>query len=247
MTVHYARDGVMGIRGANTGRTLRASQSTYSNQVKSAKPQRHLAPRTATVLGRGIDHLSCYQLTFHEETPFGRALGAGTLRELPEQGQAEFFRETHRFLAQRGFPGYEVSNFARDPFHRSLHNQKYWNHTPYLGLGPSAHSFGGNRRWWNLPDWRSYAESIEAGESGEAGSEDLSEEDLSLEAVMLGLRTRAGVDLARFRDRFGADLELLNAPEILAGEWLEVVDGSLRCTDRAWPVVDSVAASLRLN
>ena len=98
------------------------------------------------------DHISCYQLTIHEGTPFGFRLARGKMTELPEAAQADLFLMTHRFLASHGYPGYEVSNFARSPEHQSRHNRKYWDHTPYLGVGPSAHSFSGlagRRRWWN--------------------------------------------------------------------------------------------------
>ena len=95
------------------------------------------------------DHLSCYQLTIHEGTPFGFRLARGKMTEMPEESQADLFLLTHTFLRDAGWPGYEVSSFSRSPEHRSRHNRKYWDHTPYLGLGPSAHSFSGRRRWWN--------------------------------------------------------------------------------------------------
>src|SRR5215218_8299567 len=104
------------------------------------------------------DHISCYQLTIHEGTPFGFRLKRGKLAEAPEESQAELFLLTHSFLKDAGWPGYEVSNFARSPEHQSRHNRKYWDHTPYLGVGPSAHSLAAAdasspaRRWWNVRD-----------------------------------------------------------------------------------------------
>ena len=119
------------------------------------------------------DHISCYQLTFHEGTPFGFRLAKGRMHELPEESQGEIFLFTHQFLREHGYPAYEVSNFARSPEHRSRHNQKYWHHVPYLGLGPSAHSFRGNRRWWNERKLGPYEARIAAGERPVAGSEEL--------------------------------------------------------------------------
>ena len=101
-------------------------------------------------------HISCYQLTIHDRTLFGARRRQGTLVELPEDHQACFFELTHEVLDAAGYPAYEVSNFASAPEHRSGHNQKYWNHTPYLGLGPSAHSFDGRRRWWNERQLRAW-------------------------------------------------------------------------------------------
>ena len=93
--------------------------------------------------------MSCYQLTVHEGTAFGRRRARGRLVEMPEDEQAGRYALVHDVLARGGWRVYEVSNFAREPRHRSRHNMKYWCHLPYLGLGPSAHSFDGARRWWN--------------------------------------------------------------------------------------------------
>jgi oxygen-independent coproporphyrinogen-3 oxidase len=160
------------------------------------------------------DHISCYQLTFHEGTPFGFRLAKGTMSELPEEAQAEVFLFTHQFLRDHGLPAYEVSNFARSPEHRSRHNQKYWHHVPYLGFGPSAHSFSGTRRWWNERKLGPYEMRIDQGERPIAGSEDLTRGDLALEALMLGLRTVDGIDLKKFQERHGVDLRKRNEPLI---------------------------------
>ena len=100
----------------------------------------------AAAVALGPQHLSCYQLTIHPRTRFGVQAKHGQLSELPEDDQATLFELTHRFLADAGWPAYEVSNFARGPAHQSRHNRKYWDHTPYLGLGPSAHSLAASTR-----------------------------------------------------------------------------------------------------
>ena len=157
------------------------------------------------------DHISCYQLTFHEGTPFGFRLERGKMHELPEEAQAEIFLFTHEFLRDHGYPAYEVSNFARSPEHRSRHNQKYWHHIPYLGLGPSAHSFSGMHRWWNERKLGPYEKRIGNGERPVADSEELTREDLALEALMLGLRTAEGIDLDEFRRRYNVDIRRQNS------------------------------------
>ena len=86
-------------------------------------------------------HVSCYQLTVTGGTPFGRRRERGQLVELDDGAQARHFERVHDELSRGGYEAYEVSNFARRPRWRSRHNQKYWRHAPYLGLGPSAHSF----------------------------------------------------------------------------------------------------------
>ena len=193
------------------------------------------------------DHLSCYQLTIHEGTPFGFRAARGELAELPEEGQADLFLLTHEFLNDQGFQGYEVSSFARGAEHRSRHNRKYWDHTPYLGLGPSAHSFAAGRRWWNerkLPRWEAR---LAAGERPITASEELSPSDLALEAVMLGLRTYEGIDLERFLERYGVDLvarnERLVADLVAAG--LLRIDGSVLVpTLRGLAIADSLVRKL---
>jgi putative oxygen-independent coproporphyrinogen III oxidase len=185
-------------------------------------------------------HLSCYQLTIHEGTPFGFRAARGELRELPEEVQAELFRLTHVFLAERGYPAYEISNFASAPEHQSRHNRKYWDHTPYLGLGPSAHSFDGKRRWWNERKLHTYQARLAAGQRPVAGGEELGSRDLALEEVMLSLRTAAGLDLAGFHRRHGFDLAARNRRLIadLAGRGLLAERGA-----RLVPSLDGLAVA----
>lgn len=195
-------------------------------------------------------HLSCYQLTVNEGTPFGRQRDRGRLREMPEPEQAERFVATHEVLAAAGYPAYEVSNFALGPAHRSRHNAKYWDHTPYLGLGPSAHSFDGRRRFWNERNLSRYSDRVSAGERPLAGEELLSREQLALEALMLGLRTVSGVDLAAFRRRHGVDLEAANRERLprLAEEGLLTLEtGRLSLTTRGLAVADALAAEIALE
>lgn len=134
------------------------------------------------------------------------------MTELPDRRQAELFLRVHRHLAEHGYAAYEVSNFARGEAHRSRHNRKYWQGAPYLGVGPSAHSYdGAARRWWNhraLARWRS---ALDRGELPVGGSEELDRGALALERLMLGLRTPEGIDLDDFRERFELDLETRNA------------------------------------
>jgi len=160
-----------------------------------------------TAVALAPHHLSCYQLTVEPRTVFGHRAAKGDLTELPEPRQAALFRLLHRHLAGAGYPAYEVSNFAKGPEHRSRHNRKYWRHVPYLGLGPSAHSYdGGRRRWWNERSLAAWRKKIDKGTRPVAGEEELSDGELALEALMLGLRTAEGIGLERFRQRYGVDL-----------------------------------------
>ena len=195
------------------------------------------------------DHLSCYQLTIHKGTLFGRYQDQGRLEQLPNREQAEAFDLTHELLEAGGYEAYEVSNFARSPAHRSRHNQGYWNHTPYLGLGLSSHSYDSGRRWWNERKRSRYEERVAAGEKPVAGSEVLSQRDLALETVMLGLRTKRGVDLGEFEARYGIDLHGENAELIkkyIAEGIAEEDSKYLRLTRRGFAISDAVAREIRL-
>jgi len=178
-----------------------------------------------TILSLGVHHLSCYQLTIHDGTIFGRRRTRGEFRELDDDAQAELYLLTHELLTAAGWKAYEVSNFAASPDHRSKHNQKYWDHTPYLGLGPSAHSLVDRRRWWNQRKVRLWTAALEDGRSPVEGQECLTDTELFLEAVMLGLRTAEGIDLERLRDRFGDEIATLDEPAV---ERL-AKSGNLRC------------------
>lgn len=194
-------------------------------------------------------HVSCYQLTIHEGTPFGFRRSRGELREMAEGGQATLFRVTHERLAAACYTAYEVSNFARAPEHQSRHNRKYWSHAPYLGLGPSAHSFDGARRWWNHRKVGPWEAALAAGDRPIAGEESVGARELALEHLMLGLRTRDGVDLARLHD-LGFDLAAANAPliERLHAEGLLFVNGDrLLPTLAGWAVADGLAAAFHLD
>ena len=176
------------------------------------------------VAALGPGHVSCYQLTVHAGTRFGVAAKRGQLSEMPEGEQASLFEITHRVLADLGYSAYEVSNFARSGEHESRHNRKYWDHTPYLGLGPSAHSLAmtlrpgtvpasrlaAGRRWWNERATSRWESRLAAGERPIEGEESLGPKELATEAVMLGLRTTAGIDLGSFTECHGFDLLAAN-------------------------------------
>ena len=198
----------------------------------------------------GPDHFSCYQLTVHEKTLFGRRKREGRLEEASNAAQAVLFRLTHQVLESAGYEAYEVSNFARSPEHRSRHNQKYWIHAPYLGLGPGAHSFDGRSRAWNERSFFDWERRVRRGEIPVAGREELGDEELLLETLMLRLRTREGLDLDDVEKRFGVDLLDLNRALIDKGieDALLVREGSwIRPTLDGLAVADGLAGSFRLS
>lgn len=196
------------------------------------------------------EHVSCYQLTIHEGTTFHRWRERGKLSELAEERQAELFAVTHARLPKLGLHAYEVSNFASSARHRSVHNQKYWKHAPYLGLGPSAHSFDGTNRWWNHTGIIDYTNAVNADARPIAEWEQLSSTELGLEALMLGLRTVDGIDLVSFKTRYNIDLMALNGrliDDLIEARLLELTGKQVTPTVDGLAVADGLAARFRLD
>jgi len=183
-------------------------------------------------MGRALElepeHLSCYALTIEPDTPFGRARDAGDLVPPGEEESRAFFLKTHRFLASAGFPFYEVSNFSRAGRHPSRHNSKYWTLAPYVGFGPSAHSFRPPERRWNAPTLDAYLGSDDEALASGAGRESLRPSQMALELLSLGLRTARGVDLGRLEDLFAPDFSKANRSALkrLCEEGLTRRDGA---------------------
>ena len=235
-------------------RCLDAGFETVSLDLMFGLPEQSadtLRASLETAVALRPDHISCYQLTVHEGTAFGRLRARGELVEMAEDDQGERYALVHEVLGRAGWQAYEVSNFARDPRHRSGHNTKYWRHLPYLGLGPSSHSFDGiRRRWWNHRGMGAYRAALDAGERPVAGCERLTRDDLALEATMFGLRTAGGIDLRDFRRRFGIDLAARNRRFIdacVASGHLLLSGDRLAPSPAGLAVADALAARLDLG
>jgi oxygen-independent coproporphyrinogen-3 oxidase len=137
------------------------------------------------------DHISAYCLTYEEDTDFFLRHARGEFRTDADM-DADFFVLAGELLGAAGFAQYEVSNYARPGF-ESAHNRAYWSGQNYLGLGPSAVSTVGLRRWQNVCDYRLYADRILGGGSASIGDEALTPEMKRAEAIALSLRTSRGV------------------------------------------------------
>ena len=138
------------------------------------------------------EHLSLYALTIEHHTPVSRWIERGIHRVPDSERAADEYLAAHQRVAGAGLQFYEVSNAARAGF-ESRHNQAYWNRASYLGLGPSAHSAAAGRRWWNAPHWEAYRKLVADKGTAVIGEEDLTEDQVRLEATYLGLRTLRGV------------------------------------------------------
>ncbi|MFP4032915.1 MAG: radical SAM family heme chaperone HemW [Desulfococcaceae bacterium] len=195
----------------------------------------------------GPEHISAYLLAWAPGTPLHRDRGLGRVRPPSEEIAARLFDVTFQALADLGYPAYEISNFARFPEFRSRHNQKYWTHAPYLGLGPAAHGFHPPERSWNLPSVRAHVAALRKGRVPVAGRERLGPAELAVEAVYLGLRRLDGVDIRRWTAMFGNDFDQIfaGALDIFRGEgWMETSGPFRRLTDRGRPRMDGIVNCL---
>lgn len=142
----------------------------------------------------GVQHISCYCLSYEQGTPFDRMRQQGLIHPASERLQNRMYHLLCRVLQRNGFTHYEVSNFALPDYH-SRHNSNYWNFTPYIGLGAGAHSFDGNTRSWNPSNLKEYIDGITAGNL-QREQETLTSEQRQIETVMLALRTSQGLNMA---------------------------------------------------
>jgi oxygen-independent coproporphyrinogen-3 oxidase len=193
------------------------------------------------------EHLSCYQLSLEDDTLLGRRHRNNEFALPGEDEQAELFMLTSDILTGAGYLHYEVSNFSRDDRFKSRHNQKYWRHVPYLGIGPAAHSFSGQRRWWNHRSVKQYLLDLREDRRPLEASETLTLSQQRLEASFLGLRTGEGIPLQYFSEQ-QEDMsphEREKVLELLVQQGLIVVrDGFLKPTRRGLAVADRLALML---
>ena len=147
-----------------------------------------------------IKHLSAYHLTFEPGTVFGKMLEKRMISEIEENDSAAQFNVLLEKAESAGFIQYEISNFGK-PGYFSLHNSNYWKQVSYLGFGPSAHSFNGYSRQWNIPDLKGYIKSLNSGKPF-FEKEDLDTKTRFNEYIMTSLRTMWGIDLEYVEEMF---------------------------------------------
>lgn len=151
-----------------------------------------------------IPHLSSYHLIYEEGTPLFRQLHSGKVKPVMEELSVAMFTELIDTLADAGYEQYEISNFAKNKLY-SRHNSSYWKGIKYLGVGPSAHSFDGKTRQWNVSSMTKYFKGIAAG-FPDVEMEELDTKTSYNDFIITGLRTMWGVDLHELQKLYGEEL-----------------------------------------
>jgi len=192
-----------------------------------------------------VQHLSAYHLTYHEGTPFYTWLKKGTLKALKEEESILQFQMLVEMARENGFEQYEISNFAKDRKY-SKHNSSYWMGAKYLGLGPSAHSFNGVSRSWNVSHIESYIKAVEAGLSY-SEEEILTENNKYNEYILTRIRTIWGISADDIKTGFGAEKAAWfqqNIEKYIALGLVKQQSGIYTLTEKGWFVSDDIMANL---
>lgn len=153
------------------------------------------------VIKYGVNHISCYALTVEPKTALQHFIATGKTVGISDQHSAEQFAILTEQLSANGFEHYEISNFAKNGAY-ALHNSSYWLGNHYLGVGPSAHSYNGKERKWNIANNALYIQGVE-NKLPYSELEILTEVQQMNELIMTSLRTMWGLDLNRFKQQFG--------------------------------------------
>lgn len=190
-------------------------------------------------------HLSAYSLTVEPKTALGNWTQKGKFQPADEDFVAEQFEWLQEQTEKAGYEQYEISNFGK-PGHWALHNTNYWKGIPYLGIGPSAHSFDGKKRAYNPASNPNYLKAMESGKNCLI-EEIESTEDRANERILTALRTSWGLNIDTFYQEFGINLSDLKSKEIqklAEAGWLLREKNHLSLTKSGKLLADSIAAEL---
>jgi oxygen-independent coproporphyrinogen-3 oxidase len=192
---HQASDSIQAIQNAQKAGINNISIDLIYGIPSNSETE--LAEDLEKATSLGVQHISAYSLTVEPKTVFGIQKKKGAFLEIPDSAMANAFTQVREYLESKGYEGYETSNFAKEGQY-SIHNTSYWQQEAYLGIGPSAHSFNGHSRQWNVANNAKYmAEGPLLAEK-----EELSPADQLNEYLMVRLRTKWGIDLNYVRESF---------------------------------------------
>lgn len=192
-----------------------------------------------------IAHLSCYALTVEPGTALQKMITQRKKEDIDTEKQARHFLLLIDWLEQSGYEHYEISNFAK-PGYRSRHNSSYWSGEKYLGFGPSAHSFSGQYRQWNISDNALYIQSL-LQNTIPFEKELLTTTQHLNEYIMTSLRTREGLNLSYVEEKFGKPISLqlkMNSKKFIENQNLSLNNMQLQLTKEGKLFADGIAADL---
>lgn len=196
-----------------------------------------------------VQHLSLYALTIEEKTALAYQVKQGQVRIPDDPLYGQQFLFAHQSLEAAGFEHYELSNYALPGF-RSRHNSAYWIGVPYLGLGPSAHSYDGKLRAWNLANNARYLQQLHLQASPIAEQEVLSQQDRYHEYIMTHLRKKEGINAQQIEAAFVPDWRQRFGPylaELIAQNKMVAQAGNYALSPEGWLVSDGIIGNLFMD
>ncbi len=198
------------------------------------------------MIALAVPHLSCYALTVENKTALQKMIALKKVSDIDSEKQASQFLQLMDWLAGAGYEQYEISNFAKQGF-KSKHNSSYWQRKPYLGIGPSAHSFDGKAiRRWNVSNNAAYISSLQK-EIIPFQQEKLSDMQQLNEYIMISLRTQEGINLNFVTEKFGKEKVeklQLGSKKYIDNKKLQVINDNLNLTMEGKLFADGIAADL---
>ncbi len=198
-----------------------------------------------TAIDLQVPHISAYHLTYEKGTEFFRQWKRGNIFPVEESLSEAMFNKLKNKLKEAGFRQYEISNFAK-PDWESKHNSSYWNDIPYIGLGPSAHSYNRISRQWNVSGIYDYLEALKKGIPFYE-TEELDKNTRYNDFIITSLRTMAGIEIALMKSKFGEKLSaycLQNAKTFIDRRLLELKEGRLCLTEEGIFISDGIMSEL---
>ena len=198
-----------------------------------------------TLFDLQVQHVSCYALTIEPDTAFGRWSQKGRFKPAEDEFTAQQFEILLERMKQHGFEQYEISNFCQ-PGYESKHNSNYWRGIHYLGVGPSAHSFNGSSRQYNVANNKKYVEALKQ-DAIPFEKEDLTNADQANDYILTSLRTSWGCDLKKVREELKYDILLTHQPYLqeLQEKQLAVIQHNiLYLTDKGKLLADQITMDL---
>lgn len=198
-----------------------------------------------TAISLPVKHISAYSLILERGTILNKMVLDGKVKMQDDDYDAYLYETTIDFLSSNGFYQYEVSNFSK-PGYECIHNNAYWRYRDYIGLGPSAHSFVNNKRWWNYSSLKKYIKEVETNEHAVMNYEIINPAQMHDEYVMLALRS-SGLDLTEYKLKFGNEWIKKNNDyfESLKNENLLVINSkSIKLTSKGYAVCDEILKNI---
>ena len=195
-----------------------------------------------------VNHLSAYSLTMEENTPYIKLVNQGKYKKPSDDISSSHYQILVQQTTDLGWEHYEVSSFCK-PGNYSKHNSSYWSGNKYIGVGPSAHSYDGNSRYWNVSDNKSYLECIST-KKRYFESEELTVSNRVNEYLLTGLRTKWGVDLELLSNKYDYNVMSLFEKDIkywISLNWLEMKDSNMKLTNKGMLFADHISSTLFLS